>query len=258
MQNPFFSSQEELDNFDSTIPTLSKQIISDRATVSKYLNDFSNLIEKIQSGDPSDFNFIQAINCFHVVSSFLSSDSEKENSLIQLLSTQICSITGTTIDKMKQIFDDFCNQPLPLRKQPYPPLCGSKQILENEILPCGSFICFKKGNLYLLGLIADFDNSKYTIFDAVPINHKTWSYQVFPNMIKPISHSLPDRPGTDCEYEIGEKILALWNDSENWTSAFYQAIVLGQPKKPGQGYTIKYNGEKEMKNVPEKFIVQIF
>ena len=160
------------------------------------------------------------------------------------------------IHRPHHMFELFLSREMPLCDSPYPPLCGNMPPNDDERIPLDAFVAVNLDPDYVLCYVAGYDGDDYFICDAdaddpIPIKKEK-------SMLIQLPTSLPRTKNPKLEYPIGSTVLSLWPVSEDdWTSAFYPAIVTKLPSKDGTMYELKFenDGTYDKVMVPENFVV---
>lgn len=169
-------------------------------------------------------------------------------------------VDGFRIDNVRKMYNAWANDDLPFADEPYPLFCGKKLPKEEVIYPSGIFVCIRKGDKHILGIIVDrIDNDYYQICDAIPSKKSTLlMYKVNKNDIIPMPQSLPSSLETVCDFEKDETILSLWCERGVWTTEFYFAAIADIPKKREDPYLVSFFDEDGPPSlIPAKYIVKV-
>jgi hypothetical protein len=178
------------------------------------------------------------------------------------LVTEHLNRDGLTQSDVQTRLEQFFSTPLPLVDPPYRPLCGRLQMEPECVPPPGSFVCITIHDRHahnILGIFCDSDSSGgVQVYDAAPKRGAPKVYDVPRQALRVLPQCLPAITGTEAEYTLGERVMALFKDADQWTTVFYPASIVATPKAPGQGYQLLFDGEGQRHYiVPEKYIVPL-
>lgn len=159
---------------------------------------------------------------------------------------------NSLLKQSKFMFEHFISREIPTSGLPYPPLCGSIPATSDYTFEIGDFVAAKFDEDYLLSYIIGFEDDNYIICDAD--NDNPQKKTVSRNDFIPLPKSLPDRNIPHAEFASGSKVLALWpNDNDEWTSAFYPAIVTSSASDTE--YTLQFAGANSPITVKKQFVI---
>lgn len=256
-------SEDGTEYIDAEIKLLQKLVYQDK--ISQDALAELDRISSNQSSDNSDEIVQLLTNICSVASPSLATEcellDELEKSLLGIYSRKAKKgqiVDGFRIDAVTKMYNSWMKKDLPLVGEPYPLFCGKKVPEKDTMYPTGLFICFKKANEFILGIIADImDKDSYQVVDPIPYKRNLLTYKINKNCIIPLPQSLPNKVGSECEFQMNESVLSLWCERGVWTTMFYFGDIAGLPSKQGDSYKVKFYEENGPPvSIPAKFIVK--
>lgn len=164
-----------------------------------------------------------------------------------------------TSKKFNQEISNYFTKEIRYENKPYSKTCGNN-FRPNIDFEMGSFACFnRKKNDYILVMIAyPIEKNTWIVYDAEPSSNIS-KYRAKPNMLFPMTTSLPLELRTDLEVKEGDHVLSLWREDEDseWTTQFYGGEIIEVPEERGKGYKIRYDEDQSELVVPERFIISL-
>jgi hypothetical protein len=174
-------------------------------------------------------------------------------------SKHFTSKTITAEDLQVQL-NEFLLPDLPTVNPPYGPFCGRIQLPPMRIPSPNSWVCMRINDSsceYVLGYLVDCDVFGICcVYDVPPEGQKVNPRAPDVRQLLVLPQSLPRKLGTEADYAVNDRVLALFFDQKEWTTAFYPATVREGRNRFGRGYSLEFDGEEGQRFwVPEKFIV---
>jgi hypothetical protein len=155
----------------------------------------------------------------------------------------------------------FLGSSTPLAGPPYPHLCGRRQLPPGRTPGPGQWVCLKVPNAtqLILGQVADCDlEGICLVCDEAPNRRGPRSYRVGLDSLLMVPKCLPSEVGTGLDYRPGERVLSLFNGGRSWSTVFYPAVVLKSPRYRGEGYKVRFEGERvKSHRGPERLVVPL-
>ncbi|EAX99038.1 hypothetical protein TVAG_433660 [Trichomonas vaginalis G3] len=160
---------------------------------------------------------------------------------------------------LKERFQRFISDLLPIKHPPYPPLCGAIKHQKDKIIKSDTYACIPLGEDYILAYVIGYDKDTkcYHCCDADPEGDEVNVIQVPFDQIIPVPTSCPSKRTVSTTHQSKSSVLALWlNDNQTWTSVFYPAKVAAAPSTSPGIYKLQFDGEQPLyAPVPEKFVI---
>lgn len=164
-------------------------------------------------------------------------------------------------ESLRASFNKWVSQKLPVMSQPFAPLCGAMEFSRDRIVPPHSYACAPVDSEFFLVYVIGFDPETlcYHCCDADPdpIGPKLSDIIVPMKDLIPMPTSVPDKHVKGTYFPVKTRVLAMWSDNGQWTSAFYPATVASIPSESPGVYKLKFDGEPPLfQDVPEQMVVR--
>lgn len=149
------------------------------------------------------------------------------------------------------------------RQAPIPVNCGCYAYRVKTPNP-GHFICVNVKKQFFLMIVYHYENEICRAYDPVDIDNGIKLIELTNDEWTPLPTIIPERPLARWEHSRASKVLALWPNGEDWTTAFYPAQVISRPcdqtdqevEEKGRGYELDF-GDETVFTVPEQFVVSL-
>lgn len=158
-------------------------------------------------------------------------------------------------------FQNLCKTQLPQKHPPYTPLCGKIPWPKDQILPVGSYACMPREDDFMLVYVIHYNHieGSYTVVDADPeVTDAVTKFTVKPVNVTPIPTSYPSKRSKTNTFQAKDRVLALYLDSNGYTTVFYPAVVVSAPGNNSTFYKLKFDGDTTAIEIPEKFVIPAF
>ena len=171
---------------------------------------------------------------------------------------------AVTKEVLEKQWKRFVTTSLPIVASGTAIMCGKNQCDSIYIIPRETFVCVREkikgaNDQFFLGLIVDITpGGKYQIYDVDSSCKTLKKLTLDRSKFVTCPECLERTVGGPSDYQVGDRVLALFYDATEWTTVFYKASIKSLPEERGKGYMIAYEDEEDMYVVPEKFIVPYY